>query len=1117
MANVPILDKKNSAYFIDAFDDGTIGLKTRLGNGTIVESGGRLNLDAPELVNCSFFQNGIHAYTGLGAGRGPDVPEVGPLVVDLHCNEFNSTTNSCLAGLFLHYRDPRIWDGAAQNNDDTVLTGYEFGWYPSDSGVGVRRAFNSAWTTQANLTGHPRPSGSNPYIFRVIYNNLPTGVGGPWPFNAPTSYWYLRPGYVWFSFSTDDGASWVSLLSETPPWDPADYGDLQSSEGYAQRTTRDRLTHAGPYLRKWATGAGETADAHFTKMEAGTLDQHAFRFLPAGPADFPSDGPESGPNMGQQQYGRTLAYDDVQIVGARRTPAADHITGVNHGQHIPGPVGTQAVLYETDSEKYQDRGVEIAGLDDAALPFGTGAGRHGALSTKVGHPATGQQNKAEDDWGQLQDQADGPRFAATERQKPIAGAQDEVDTEATESALFDGGLDQLLEAGDTNRRSTGRQGAGAVDEAVYELGSADYMPDKNDSDGAELLYDANLENVVLRIPFDTSKGFDDPTNHNHWGAARDGKFYADGIECGSEGYDFGTLAGGFRDSAWNFPSRPLSREPYYHTTPSWFDIAMSDDDEVEIAFDSPPGDWVPQIDSWGKWYLPDGDFDIEIEFDEFTGTQEQNRFEFGVANSRGGSPGATMVYMYIRQNTGVGYLAARQISGGYAELGRVTMSPIPSSGRMRITRTANVFQCYKWDGGDSDWVTVGSTYTHANLEGNLYVWMGYWNDGGHDGHIKIRNFTINSSGTILNTASWARESAGADRGVQQDMPQALMLVATQSSFDLIDTVNDKLWLRCRQTGNMIWDTTSNRRIRDVAWYDGILLVCMAADNEEGGLFFIDFTADLVRVFRQSASSVEGGWYQHRWGHEPGPIAARHSYTYSGDFSQWRLPDGRVWSCALWADGVYVYFLAGTEDGIRVWRWKRHERTGVENAEDSDSWGMKYVTSNEVTRMRVCWVADDGVLFYGDATSLYSRDRTNGGSTGWEDQYQVGAVGLNFDAENTKAWPGTLDHDAQYKVVSYKPASTQYLFVARREGVYRVDWPSGSWGLFYGTGGAHDILGSYSMVRSIAFANDGVTDLLLVGLTDGLSSRIVAVRLTDNTVYGETLQVTDLRSPLALAG
>ena len=1118
MANVPILDKKNSAYFIDAFDDGTIGLKTRLGNGTIVESGGRLNFDAPEFAECGFFQGGIHAYTGLGAGRGPDVPEVGPLVVDLYCNEFNSTTNSCLSGLFVYYRDPEIWDGAAQNNDDTVLTGYSFGWYPNDSGVAVRRAFNSAWTTQANVTGRPRPSGSNPYIFRVIYNNLPTGVGGPWPFNAPTSYWYLQPGYVWFVFSTDDGATWTSLLSEKPPWDPADYGDLQSSEGYAQKTTRDRLTHAGPYLRKWATGAGETADSHFTKMEAGTLDQHAFQFLPDGPADFPSDGAESGPNLGQQQYGRTLAYDDVRIVGSKRAPAPDHITGVDHGQHIPGSPVSQEVLYETDSERYQARRAEVTGLDDAVVPFGVGAGRHGALSAKVGHPATGQQDKTEDDWGQLQDQGDGPARAHTERQKPVAGAQDAVDPWATKSAFIDGGLDQLLEEGDTNRRSTGRQGSGAVDELIYELGTADYQDGVIDGDGQEFLGGGDAVNLV-RVIDTTQGGFGDPTNNNHWGAARDGKLYADGIECGSEGYDFGTLAGGKKRSAWRFTDagQLMQREPYYHTTPSWYSEVLSADDELEITHTGIPSDWLPDITSHGKWYLPPGDFDVEIEFDEFTGTNEQNRIEFGVANSRNGNPAFTSVYMYIRQNTGVGYLASRQISGSYAELGRVTMSPIPSSGRMRITRTANVFQCYKWDAGDTGWVNVGTTYSHASLEDHLYVWMGYWCDGGDSGHCKLRNFTINA-GTPTNRVSWYREATGDHRGTQPDMPNSVAILSTENSVDLIDTVNDRLWMRfVRATDYAFLDNGGNSIIRDLAWKDGILLLAVGrdtAESQEGNVIVIDFTMDIIRCHRESAASTCGAFFQDWWAHEPGHIANRNiGYGYANDNDTWHIQDYRTRTVAISHVGGYHYRAIGSVEGLNVFRWLRWKMNGEESGVNDDDWGMVRSTATETTEILRARFLDDE-LFYCDATTLYSRDRTNGGSTGWEDN-----IGGTFSAEHTKALPGTraASNYGNYEPVFYKPAGTTYVFMPADQGVYRVDWPSGSWELFYGAGGTHDILGSYSLVRSIAFANDGVTDLLLVGLTDGALSRIVAVRLTDNTVYGTTPQVSDLRAPFALAG
>jgi hypothetical protein len=117
-------------------------------------------------------------------------------------------------------------------------------------------------------------------------------------------------------------------------------------------------------------------------------------------------------------------------------------------------------------------------------------------------------------------------------------------------------------------------------------------------------------------------------------------------------------------------------------------------------------------------------------------------------------------------------------------------------------------------------------------------------------------------------------------------------------------------------------------------------------------------------------------------------------------------------------------------------------------------------------------------------------------------------------EYEKSLPGSVSHPSQYKaVVRYSP----YLFAARREGIYRVDWPSGSWTLFYGkpnSGAVHEILPSGEAI-TIGLGDDGSEDLLIVSLDRAGAGQLILIRLSDHSVYGRS-KMTKLKPASAVA-
>lgn len=863
---------------------------------------------------------------------------------------------------------------------------------------------------------------------------------------------------------------WLPEMGQTIYVDPHQVGFAYSTDEGAnwswghQRDYEFAIEWIGPYCRAWDPGAGRTHDAYFDYFSIQAYDWSANDwYVPSIPDGNYSTGEDPRTFVGMEEESRFMDVggpeDFYGIVSRGANPTAPQMPGQEQDRN---PI---TVLEE-----------EYRMWDPQSAQFSPGAIQE---SSQGGRPPT---VGAED------------HLSFTGGGEPFFSA---LDFEGRSGALIDG--------------SIGRQKIGLEDQLLWELDEADYMIDKDDADGQEFLSDQDVD-VSLKIPHDTSQfGFDNPTSHNHWGAARNGKYYADGVECTTEGFDFGSLANGLKDSAWSFPTRPINREPYYHTTPSWFSLTVSDDDEITVVLDSPPANWNPLITSWSKWVI-DGDFDIQVEFDITTWTHSSNRFDLGVGTDREGTPAATQVYVYVRNNNT--YEAYRAVNGSYVSLGSTT--PNDLVGRLRITRISGVFQCYKWD-GVSSWDTVGTTFSDASLSGPVYVWMGPWCYSGQGITVKINGFAINS-GTVLNTASWAREATGDHRGTQSDMPTDLVAIATKSSLELIDRSANRLWMRFLQaSNNLLFETTDNLRVRDLKWHDGILFAAMSKDtsHDEGGLFWIDFTTDVVRVFRESISSLTGGFYQDWLMHEPGPIVDRNSARgYANDNNTWGTPDYRTWSTAIFADSGYLYIVVGTQYGIRIFRFKRWEFTGVESGVNDDDWGSVYVSSTENTRFLWCDFDADGTFYYltnsdsgGDAV-IYSRDRTNGTPDGWEDGIPSGS----FTAENSKILPGNRALELQYRALLYRPAATQYIFVPADEGVYRIEWPSGSWELFYGSGGTHDILPTYTRITSIAISNDGTDDLMVVGIETNERSQIALVKISTNTLYGVSVPESPTRAP-----
>lgn len=612
----------------------------------------------------------------------------------------------------------------------------------------------------------------------------------------------------------------------------------------------------------------------------------------------------------------------------------------------------------------------------------------------------------------------------------------------------------------------------------------DYITEKDDGDANELLADTDTR-AVLKVD-NTVGGFGDPTSNNHWGAAADGKFYADGVEC-APGV-FGTLAGGFDHESWrNSEEEPLQLGK---TTGS---MSMTADDVATMVgtFNGYPTG--PAFSSLHKWVLT-GDFDIQLDFANLSASNTSYVLGMLATYNAGGAEGTN--YVGIEHVRGR-YEFTRVLNGAWAAT--ATGGGNDTSGKIRLTRVGGLFRGYYWTGS---WTEVGSGYTHA-LGGNpLSITIYATGTSGCVLSVDASNFTINS-GTTSNRAGWYREASGDHRGTLAVLPASMGIVATQGSLELLDLATDKLWMRFLRGSLNALGAYQNERPNAVAWDDGLLLLAYGSDaseTQEGGAIMIDFVLDSIRQHREAVSTICGSYHRGTRSRADGVIVGRNSgVAYSVDDDTWQIQDYRVWGVDLYRDSGFEYRAIATVEGMTVVKLTRWElQTALQRS-----------TGTETTHMRWClFDPSDGELFYMDDTTMHSRAKTGAG--GWETVMDGGT----FTAATTKALPGSRHRNEQYMAVRYG----SYLFMPAVEGVYRIDWPSGSWTLFYGkpgSGATHEILPDGD-VTALTFGNDGTYDMLAVGMRNIRwgGGQIVAVKLTDNTIYGLT-PVAELETPRAL--
>jgi hypothetical protein len=647
---------------------------------------------------------------------------------------------------------------------------------------------------------------------------------------------------------------------------------------------------------------------------------------------------------------------------------------------------------------------------------------------------------------------------------------------------------------------------GAEDTLNWELslpgsGLSDWGDDIYDADGRETANAAWHYDAIL---VDTTRGTFGTPGLGHTGAARNGRFYDHGEECGPGG--FGSMAGGKNRLAWRFPGEdPLGWSDAYGTA------TLTADGELTFTHLGTPawGYQTARVTSDLKWVLLTGDFDIQADFAAYTVSGDEITAIMFVAANVGGAGGSNDFQIQRRGNVSGGrYEAAREQSGTWVSLGTFTTSDV--SGKLRITRVAGTLSGYRWSG--ATWVQVGSNYTHASLQGDVYVHLGMDGSASRTGSVKFSSFAINS-GLTSNRAGWYREGAvaGAERGLLADMPAELAVLTTATSIELMDAAAKKLWMGFNRGTNNLLHDGSSPYVHRVAWCNGVLLISYSVGcswTVEGGAILIDFRLDRARIHRLAASTICGGFYCGSQ-HASGALVHRNAGKgYQGDYDDWAVKTYGSNSVALYDQedsGGYLHWAVGGGLGLEIFRSKPGNfLAAAPNPESTYS----------VDEDGVEWCAFDpsGQVLWIETSTRRIRSAPK---TAWE----AGFDGFPFATQYMKEWPHyPASYVAQWRL-ALRPSPTR-LYVATDDGIYVSEWP-GAWAFEYGCpvykpGSNHDILPPFLAVSAIAYARDGSDEFLVCNLDWGQAvNRVVVIHLNTHTVWAEGLLTEDARHTYAL--
>jgi hypothetical protein len=643
--------------------------------------------------------------------------------------------------------------------------------------------------------------------------------------------------------------------------------------------------------------------------------------------------------------------------------------------------------------------------------------------------------------------------------------------------------------------------AGASDSALTVLGlPPDYSPLKTDGDGRQYLTDHAILDLLY---YDATQDPWHTPGAGFYGAGRDGIWYYDGQAC--QFGNFGTLAGGFNNRSWSRCGGPTTNTEkmglwWYSGRSS---VTMVADDTVRIANLNGTNWETIGIRNAFRWTIA-GDFDIQINFANFTpltGPSDGNLgFEFYVDGEN---------YFYVRRHTNYNtqqYDKDVRIDGSWRQY--QTAGTAGASGKLRLVRSGSNVSSYYWNG--SSWSQIGSTYSgFPTRNGYINIFVG--GTGTYNYQADISAFTINA-GTVVNTAGWAREVAGAYRGSRADFPTHALIAVTSNGLDIIDADNNKMWMRFEKGSNRMlfnWGVNTQRP-RQVAMRDGQLLLAYGAhpdDGEEGAGILVDFNVDGIFMSRDTGSSNTGTplryaeWISNEWwmnGLPQGVVQGRNSGKgwLNWDWGQYRIQGYRVLGVDIANSGGYNYTLFATSNGMTVRRWHRWY---LEGSTPDALGGPDSTYASTAGPFYGCYFDQASLrLFYHSVTTLYYADQATWTAT------LTAAGNTTFTPGGSVVLPGTSPEGFAIRRKPRLIGAT--LFVCAGDGVYTTAWPTtpgDTWHKTYGAVGSdatYPLLPT-GMIVSYNFRTDSGTVYLIVTTKNPRYGRVLTViNTTTNTVY-----------------
>lgn len=936
------------------------------------------------------------------------------------------------------------------------------GWYPSNSNF-YMQSNNNGTETGNNWGTYTGPS-TTPHIWRIIWN--------PWDNTLEDSELgvVLSGNQYTAQFSPDDGSSWFTATAiHSLSWDLTN-------------------VYIGLSFRNWDPYPSVNLD--FDWFEIWEQDEHVALLGGGDQEELDSD-----------KGGWEDEFDIKNLQGPDKWQGSGIQEGV--GNVLPGRVDQEVRNPYPGGQKPE------SGWEDGPLDF-----REAGGPPKWSHPVDlideGQVGAGQRLAGAPEHPA-APRYSEAGALEPTAGWEDEdphfvpmpgpkdwSSQEFHEGVIISSKqpLNPQGGASEGNRRIE----SGWEDRPVVQVDPpADYMSEYLDGDGKSLLGGFGINFVKMIYPSQAPFGAPTPVNH-FTGVAQDGLWYYDGLPTL---YGVFCSGGNLNRRAWRFSEDLIQNPGTYYGVPT-----VVADDHISLSGSVPGGaSWKTYtlLNSVFRWAL-EGDFDIQVDYKNFSKVASGSTHWEGYmsVHSRDGNSSCRVGVVIRTDNVRKWRADTNSWNNEYGTA--------PVEDTLRLVRTGSNIEFFRSD-GVGGWISFGVRSTSGNIE-TAPVFLQFHSAGyeAANGTLEWANFTINS-GTIRYTAGWYGETPGDHRGNTAAMPDRLLMVGTQTSIDLIDPDTRLMWMRfVRGANNVLDQWNANLRVYNASWSSiGLLVVAWGEPNgTDGATLFIDFASDRVSLRRTAGSTITSASYDTNTYVMLGEILYRNNAEdWSGDDDDLGIPS----NCVLDVDtynpdgdnsqpGDRNYYAIATEAGMQVQtflRWYAAESP------------RKIASSTETDRMWFCeFDQATGDLYYMDETNLYHVTRAiidigiNGGFT------------FTFTADNTKALPGSRQFFYQYTMVRIGTD----IYVPADEGVYHISWPSGSWVLLYGrpgSGATHEILPEESNhATEIHYVQDGVNDLLLVGVGREVDGSLIAIRMNDHSVWARSRTLPSGRFVLGVA-